>query len=85
MTPGTYHRIKEVIKMLRSSYRINLIGGSYIKGEEFFEVEADRVVTKLKDLKQGDLLTVNHDSGLQLHIPCWQILSIETTPVVEVG
>ena len=35
--------------MLRSSYRINLIGGSYIKGEEFFEVEADRVVTKLKD------------------------------------
>ena len=71
--------------MLRSSYRINLIGGSYIKGEEFFEVEADRVVTKLKDLKQGDLLTINHDSGLQLHIPCWQILSIETIPVVEVG
>ena len=71
--------------MLRSSYRINLIGGSYVKGEEIFEVEADRVVTKLKDLKQGDLLTINHDSGLQLHIPCCQILSVETTPVVEVG
>ena len=71
--------------MLRSSYRINLIGGSYVKGEEIFEVEADRVVTKLKDLKQGDLLTINHDSGLQLHIPCLQILSVETTPVVEVG
>ena len=69
--------------MLRSSYRINLIGGSYVKGEEIFEVEADRVVTKLKDLKQGDLLTINHDSGLQLHIPCWQILSVETTPLLK--
>jgi len=67
--------------MLRSSYRINLVGGARIDGDEFFEVEADRVVTKLKDLKQGDLLTIDHSSGLQLHIPCWQILSIETTPV----
>lgn len=71
--------------MLRSSYRINLVGGARIDGDGFFEVEADRVVTKLKDLKQGDLLTIDHSSGLQLHIPCWQILSIETTPVVEVG
>ena len=38
--------------MLRSSYRINLVGGARIDGDEFFEVEADRVVTKLKDLKQ---------------------------------
>lgn len=71
--------------MLKSSYRINLFGGTHIDGEEVFEVEADRIVTKLKDLKQGDLLTIDHDSGLQIHIPCWQILSIETTPVVEVG
>ena len=71
--------------MLRSSYRINLMGGSYVKGEEFFEVEADRVVSKLRGLKRDDLLTIKHDSGINLHIPCWQILSIETTPVVEVG
>ena len=62
--------------MLKSNYRITLVGGSFIDGEEVFEVEADRVISKLKN---------EHDSGVQRHIPCWQILSVETTPVIEVG
>ena len=71
--------------MLKSNYRITLVGGSFIDGEEVFEVEADRVISKLKKLNHTDLLTIEHDSGVQMHIPCWQILSIETTPVIEVG
>ena len=71
--------------MLKSNYRITLVGGSFIDGEEVFEVEADRVISKLKKLTHTDLLTIEHDSGVQMHIPCWQILSVETTPVIEVG
>ena len=71
--------------MLKSNYRITLVGGSFIDGEEVFEVEADRVISKLKKLNHTDLLTIEHDSGVQMHIPCWQILSVETTPVTEVG
>ncbi|MBR4290889.1 MAG: hypothetical protein IKT52_09670 [Oscillospiraceae bacterium] len=71
--------------MLKSNYRITLVGGSFIDGEEVFEVEADRVISKLKKLNHTDLLTIEHDSGVQMHIPCWQILSVETTPVIEVG
>ena len=71
--------------MLKSNYRITLVGGSFIDGEEVFEVEADRVISKLKQLNHTDLLTIEHDSGVQMHIPCWQILSVETTPVIEVG
>ena len=71
--------------MLKSNYRITLVGGSFIDGEEAFEVEADRLVSKLKKLNHTDLLTIEHDSGVQMHIPCWQILSVETTPVIEVG
>lgn len=71
--------------MLKSNYRITLVGGSFIDGEEVFEVEADRVISKLKKLNHTDLLTIEHDSGVQMHIPCWQILSVETTPAIEVG
>ena len=71
--------------MLKSNYRITLVGGSFIDGEEAFEVEADRLVSKLKKLNHTDLLTIEHDSGVPMHIPCWQILSVETTPVIEVG
>ena len=71
--------------MLKSNYRITLVGGSFIDGEEVFEVEADRVISKLKELNHTDQLTIEHDSGVQMHIPCWQILSVETTPVIEVG
>ena len=71
--------------MLKSNYRITLVGGSFIDGEEVFEVEADRVISKLKKLNHTDLLTIEHDSGVQMHIPCWLILSVETTPVIEVG
>ena len=71
--------------MLKSNYRITLVGGSFIDGEEVFEVEADRVISKLKKLNHTDLLTIEHDSGVQMHIPCWQILSVETTPVTEGG
>lgn len=71
--------------MLKSNYRITLVGGSFIDGEEVFETESERVISKLKKLNHTDLLTIEHDSGLQMHIPCWQILSVETTPVIEVG
>ena len=71
--------------MLKSNYRITLAGGSFVDGTEVFETEEERIVHKLKNLKQGDLLTINYESGLQMFLPAWQILSIETTPVVEVG
>ena len=54
--------------MLKSNYRITLVGGSFIDGEEVFEVEADRVISKLKKLNHTDLLTIEHDSGVQIEI-----------------
>ena len=71
--------------MLSSNYKINLIGGSCLEGVEVYELEAERIVQRLKALGPGDLLQIDFPSGIQVHIPCWQILSIENTPVVEVG